>query len=136
MNNKQQNTQDSQQANSRNPAHATRQQAGEQGWNQENRQYWQSQYNKEPYYASGRSFDQYEPAYRTGTEARNQYAGQQFSDVEGELRSQYEANRGSSALRWDEGGREACQAAWMRGDQDQTRASGQSQSERTSNPRH
>jgi hypothetical protein len=134
-NNKQQNAQNPQQANSRNPAQASRQPAGGQAWNEDSRQYWQSQYAQEPYHASGRSFEQYEPAYRTGTEARGQYAGQQFSDVEGELRSQYEANRGSGALRWDEGGREACQAAWMRGGQEQTRASSGQQAG-SANPRH
>lgn len=77
--------------------------------------YWQQQYRSEPYYNQARNFGDYEPAYRLGTESRSRYAGQRFEDVEGDLRGEYEASRGSSHLGWDEA-REATRAAWDRQD--------------------
>jgi len=85
--------------------------------------YWQNQYQTEPYYRQGSSFSDYEPAYRTGIEGRNQFSGQRFEDVEGELRNNYEHNRGTSTLGWTQGASQACRAAWDRSDrmQDQDR---------------
>ncbi len=79
--------------------------------------YWREQYQSEPYYSQGESFDQYEPAYRTGIEGRSQYAGQRFEDVEDSLRTDYESNRGASTKQWDQGANRACRAAWDRADQ-------------------
>lgn len=79
--------------------------------------YWRNQYQNEPYYSQGQSFDQYEPAYRTGAEGRSQYSGQRFEEVESNLRSEYEANHGSSTMSWDQGAKQACRAAWDRADQ-------------------
>jgi len=81
--------------------------------------YWQNQYQSEPYYRQGTSFSDYEPAYRTGIEGRSQYAGQRFEEVEDDLRSNYESNRGTSALGWNQGASQACRAAWDRSDQQQ-----------------
>jgi len=78
--------------------------------------YWRDQYSKEPYVMKGEKFDTYAPAYRTGYEGRNQYAGQRFEEVEDNLMQDYEANRGDSALGWDKA-RQACRAAWDRADQ-------------------
>lgn len=82
--------------------------------------YWQQQYQSEPYYNQARNFGDYEPAYRLGTESRSRYAGQRFEDVEGDLRGEYEASRGSSKLGWDEA-REATRAAWNHQEQMDTR---------------
>ena len=79
--------------------------------------YWRNQYQNEPYYSQGQSFDQYEPAYRTGAEGRSQYSGQRFEEVESNLRSEYETNHGSSTMSWDQGAKQACRAAWDRADQ-------------------
>ena len=79
--------------------------------------YWRGQFRDEPYYAQGKEFDAYEPAYRLGVEARNANQGKQFSEVEASLRSQYESNEQSQQrLDWSEA-RQAVQAAWDRSDQ-------------------
>ena len=78
--------------------------------------YWRSQYQHEPYYNPGEPFDLYEAAYRTGIEGRSQHTGQRFEDVEGDLRRDYENNRGASALDWGTGASAACRAAWERAD--------------------
>jgi len=73
--------------------------------------YWQEQSQREPYYSSGEFLDEYEPAYRTGAEGRNQYAGQRFEDVEDDLRRDWESNGGGATLDWSKA-RLACRAAW------------------------
>ena len=75
--------------------------------------YWRQRFQSEPYYNQARNFGDYEPAYRLGTESRSRYAGQRFEDIEGDLRGEYEASRGSSQLGWDEA-RDATRAAWDR----------------------
>lgn len=74
--------------------------------------YWRDQYQKEPYYTQGEKFEDYEPAYRTGAEGRQQYAGQKFDQVENNLRNDYQANQGSSTMTWENKGKQACHAAW------------------------
>jgi hypothetical protein len=73
--------------------------------------YWRKQYQSEPYYSTGESFSDYEPAYRTGIEARSQYEGQRFDEVEDNLRSSWEARNSGSSLGWDKAS-QACRAAW------------------------
>lgn len=74
--------------------------------------YWREQFKHEPYYTQGEKFEDYEPAYRIGAEARTQHPGQKFNEVESTLRSEYETNKGSSKLDWDKA-RPATQAAWQ-----------------------
>jgi hypothetical protein len=80
--------------------------------------YWRQQFQNEPYYQQGRQFSDYEPAYNTGEQGRGQYgsSGQSFEQAEDSLRNEYENNtRGQgNALKWDEGGKQACRAAWDR----------------------
>ena len=80
--------------------------------------YWRQQFQNEPYYQQGRQFGDYEPAHNTGEQGRSQYgtSGQSFEQVENNLRGDYEAStRGhTNALKWDEGGKQACKAAWER----------------------
>lgn len=80
--------------------------------------YWRQQFQNEPYYQQGRQFEEYEQAYNTGEQGRMQYgsSGQSFDQVESQLRGDYEnSTRGqTNAMKWDEGGRQACQAAWER----------------------
>ncbi|MGH8173743.1 MAG: hypothetical protein ACREPX_11390 [Rhodanobacteraceae bacterium] len=75
--------------------------------------YWRDQYAREDYYKQGRSYDDYAPAYRVGYEARAQYPGQSFDEVEGDVMRRYEQNRGSSTLGWDDA-KPATRAAWDR----------------------
>jgi len=79
--------------------------------------YWRGQFKDEPYYAQGKSFEAYEPAYRLGIEARSEHQGKKFGEVEQALRSRYESNTPSQdRLDWSEA-RQAVQAAWDRSDQ-------------------
>lgn len=97
--------------------------------------YWRNQYQNEPYYSQGQSFDQYEPAYRTGAEGRSQYSGQRFEEVESNLRSEYENNHGSSTMSWDQGAKQACRAAWDRADQMSSSGTDRQSSDRQSSDR-
>lgn len=88
--------------------------------------YWRQQLQNEPYYQQGRQFEDYEQAYRTGEQGRAQYgsSSQDFGDNEQNLRSEYEnSTRGQqNAVQWDQGGKQACEAAWNRtGSQAQSR---------------
>lgn len=80
--------------------------------------YWRQQFQNEPYYQQGRQFEEYAQAYNTGEQGRMQYgsSGQSFDQVENQLRGDYENSiRGqSNAMKWDEGGKQACKAAWER----------------------
>lgn len=77
--------------------------------------YWQQNYTSEPYYESGRSFTDYEPAYRLGYEGyvRHMGTGRTFDDAELDLRREYETQHGSSGLGWDKV-KHAVQKAWHR----------------------
>lgn len=75
--------------------------------------FWNRQYNQEPYYAQGRTYADYAPAYRTGYEARGRFAGRTFDDVEDDLRASYERAKGGSRLDWT-AARPATRAAWDR----------------------
>ena len=75
--------------------------------------YWRSNYVSQPYYEKGRSYDDYAPAYKAGYEGRSQFSGRSFEDVEGDLESNYNRNRGRSTLNW-QGARPAAHAAWHR----------------------
>jgi uncharacterized protein (TIGR02271 family) len=79
------------------------------------REYWSRNYNREPYYQSGRTWDDYEGAYRTGYEGYGRYAGEgrTWDEIEADLRREYEKNRGKSKFTWDEA-RPAVRAAWDR----------------------
>jgi hypothetical protein len=104
--------QGSQQGGSQNQQTMGSQQSGSQST------YWKQQFQNEPYYQQGRQFGDYEHAYNTGEQGRSQYgsSGQSFEQSESNLRGDYEnATKGASnALKWDEGGKQACKAAWER----------------------
>lgn len=81
--------------------------------------YWREHFRSEPYYAQGKDFSAYEPAYRLGIEARNEHPNKQFAEVEDTLRSQYEAGQqgqGQRELDWTQA-RQAVRAAWDRSEQ-------------------
>ena len=76
-------------------------------------QHWRDNFEDEPYYQEGRTFDDYAPAYRVGGEARGRYGDRSFDEVERDLAGDYERTRGQSPLEWDEA-RDASRAAWTR----------------------
>lgn len=78
--------------------------------------FWRENYDKEPYYEQGRSFDDYQPAYRLGLTGRDRYREDQWPSVEPRLASEWDSTRGSSSLDWDRA-RPASQAAWSRADE-------------------
>ncbi|HEY9445715.1 MAG TPA: hypothetical protein VIQ62_01460 [Burkholderiales bacterium] len=75
--------------------------------------YWRENYTREPYYQQGYTYEFYVIAYRVGYEGRSRYGNKRFDEAEPELRAEYERNRGSSPLTWDQS-RDAVKAAWHR----------------------
>lgn len=76
--------------------------------------YWRGNYEREPYYEAGRTFDDYAPAYRLGMTGRTQY-GDSWTSVEPRLASEWESTNGNSVLNWSQASR-ASRAAWDRVD--------------------
>ena len=74
--------------------------------------YWRENYNREPYYEGGRTFDDYGPAYRLGLEGRTGYEGN-FDDVQDRLASEWDSKRERSTLNWPQASL-ASRAAWDR----------------------
>lgn len=77
--------------------------------------FWRDNYDKEPYYESGRTFDDYGPAYRLGLSGRQRYEDP-WTSVEPRLASEWDSTRGNSTLNWDRASH-ASQAAWRRADE-------------------
>jgi len=73
--------------------------------------HWRENYNREPYYEQGRSFDDYGPAYRLGVTGRTRY--EDWDTAEPNLESEWESERGGSSLDWPQA-RPASRAAWDR----------------------
>jgi len=74
--------------------------------------YWRGSYLNEPYYATGRSYDDYGPAYRLGYEGYSRYGGA-YDRAEDRLAREWDAIKGQSRLTWAEA-RSATRAAWHR----------------------
>jgi uncharacterized protein (TIGR02284 family) len=77
--------------------------------------FWRDNYDKEPYYEKGRTFDDYGPAYRLGLSGRERYQDQ-WTSVEPRLASEWESTRGNSTLNWERA-QPAAGAAWRRADE-------------------
>ena len=75
--------------------------------------YWRDNYQQEPYFRSGTTFDDYAPAYRLGVDAPNRYGDRSFDDVESVLEHDYSTLRGQSRLEWGDA-KHATRAAWDR----------------------
>jgi hypothetical protein len=74
--------------------------------------HWQQSFRAEPYYRAGLGYDDYGPAYRVGYTAPLRRSGD-LSDLEADLRLDWERVKGRSRLTWSEA-RDAIQAAWSR----------------------
>lgn len=79
--------------------------------------HWRENYVREPYYETGRSFDDYAPAYRLGLTGRTRY--DDWQSAEPQLASEWESTRGTSDLDWERA-RPATRAAWDRIDASRT----------------
>lgn len=73
--------------------------------------YWRNSYAGSA--EKGRSYEDYQGAYRTGFEGYSRYKGRRFEDVEADLRKDYERNRGASSLTWEKV-KQAVRDAWHR----------------------
>jgi uncharacterized protein YcfJ len=77
--------------------------------------YWRQNYTSSPYYDSQLTFNDYQPAYRTGYEGytRHYGTGKTYAEVEPELRQDYERHYGSSGLSWEKA-KYSIRDAWHR----------------------
>ena len=64
--------------------------------------FWRENYNKRPYYVTGKPYDEYEPAYRYGWESagRPEYRGRKFNEVEGDLEKGWDKAKGTTGRAW------------------------------------
>lgn len=74
--------------------------------------FWRIHYGTRPY-ASGRTYEDLQPAYRWGWEARTRYEDRSWGDVERDLERDWNARFGSMDLPWSEA-RHAVRDAWDR----------------------
>lgn len=79
-------------------------------------QYWRERFVDEPYYTEGERFEDYEPAYHVGHEARVRNLAQAYEQVEADLHRQWDADKGSATLSWSKA-RHAVRRAWERAGQ-------------------
>ena len=66
--------------------------------------FWREQHKSRPYYQSGRTYEDYGPAYRYGWESasRPEYHGRRFDDVESDLSRGWSNARGTARGEWNE----------------------------------
>ena len=64
--------------------------------------HFESQYRNTPYYASGKEWSDYEPAYKYGYDTYGQYRGKSFDAVEPELERNWDSTKANSRLAWGE----------------------------------
>ncbi len=78
-------------------------------------QYWRDNFQKRPYYQKGRTYGDYEPAYRHGWESAGQvaYKDRTFDQVEPELGRKWAERADKGAMTWDQA-RDASRDAWDR----------------------
>jgi hypothetical protein len=74
--------------------------------------YWREHYAQRPYVKPGTPYDDFESAYWVGYTGWLLYEGKRFSEVEADLRRNYEST-GNIKLNWDSA-RDAVRDAWER----------------------
>ena len=87
--------------------------------------YWQKNYNKEPYYQTGRGYEDYENAYRTGYEGRARHQQRTFEEAESDLQTDYDKRRNGQGLTWEQS-KVPARAAWDRIDRNTSGGTDQS----------
>lgn len=75
--------------------------------------YWRDNYSTRPYAEKSDTYDNWQPAYRTGYEGRSRYAGKKYEDVESDLERDYEKSKGTSRLTWERA-KQGTRDAWHR----------------------
>ena len=76
--------------------------------------FWRDHYSTRPY-ASGRKYEDLQPAYRYGWEARTRHENRNWNDVEGDLERDWSQRHGTTGLAWNDA-RNATRDAWNRVD--------------------
>lgn len=74
--------------------------------------YWRENYESEPYFVSGQTYDHYRPAYELGWSSVGRYEGD-FDAVEPRLADDWRARHATGGLAWNDV-RPATRAAWDR----------------------
>lgn len=79
--------------------------------------YWREHYTSRPYVKQGRTYEDYESAYRLGYEGyvRHRKSGRTYKEIEAELRRGYESKYQDAGLTWEEA-KYATRDAWDRAD--------------------
>lgn len=77
--------------------------------------YWRENFAKRPYYQKGRTYGDYEPAYRHGWESAgdSSFKSRKFQDVEPDLQRSWKERSTTGGMDWSEA-REASRDAWSR----------------------
>jgi hypothetical protein len=75
--------------------------------------YWREQFSSRPYAQSGRSYDDYRPAYQYGYDAAHLHQGRRWEDAESDLERGWEKARGTSHMAWQDV-KDAARDAWHR----------------------
>lgn len=65
-------------------------------------EHWKTNYVTTPYFATGREWRDYEPAYNLGYNAYASNRGRKFDELESDLERTWEATKGNSRLAWNE----------------------------------
>lgn len=79
-------------------------------------EYWKQHHQTRPYFDKSSSWDDYEPAYRYGWEARTRHHDRQWDDnLQNDLSSGWQAAKGKSKLEWERA-KDAVRDAWDRTD--------------------
>ncbi|HYN21162.1 MAG TPA: hypothetical protein VE078_09395 [Thermoanaerobaculia bacterium] len=74
--------------------------------------FWRDHYSTRPY-ATGRKYEELQPAYRYGWEARTRYEDRNWNDVEKDLERDWSVRHPDTRLTWNDA-REATRDAWDR----------------------
>jgi len=77
--------------------------------------YWRDNYVSQPWVERTYTYDDYQPAFRSGYESYSRYrgTGKTYNEIEPELRQNWERTRGRSRLDWERA-KSASRAAWDR----------------------
>lgn len=75
------------------------------------RTWWQQNFMSRPYVSADRRFEDYEPGYRFGYESAYRYKGQNFTDIEPDLRTDWNRYEGKGTSTW-ENVKDAVHDAW------------------------
>jgi len=64
--------------------------------------YWREHHTSRPYFKTGRTYDDYRPAYAYGWESASRYHGRKFEDVESDLSRGWDKARGATRAEWND----------------------------------